>query len=125
MECGSICGFIRTTQATVYTDYNTFENQHDVRLNSQIFKSYFHKDACGLCALYQFKMMDVTSLKIVGRADNAASVCEDILLTKANLEIVETCTSEEEYLNKMIFPRNADTQCLLGLSCYYPEVRFK
>lgn len=125
IKCGSTCGYLRESQTTVITNFKGFEDQHAMRLNSRVYKTLFHKDACGLCALYRFKEMGVTSLKIVGRADNAVSVCDDILLTKANLELLEKCSSEEEYLRRMKFPKNANTQCLLGLSCYYPEVRFK
>ena len=77
-----------------------------------------------MCALYRMKEMGIRSLKIVGRSDQHAAVCDDIRLTKKNIEIAEQASCEKEYLDHMIFPDNAKRKCLSGLSCYYPEVRF-
>ena len=85
----------------------------------------WHKFACGLCALYRFNELGIGSLKIVGRADSHASVCKDIALTKRNIEIAREASSEEEYLKKMEFPKPNLSVCAGGLSCYYPEIRFK
>ena len=48
-------------------------------------------------------------------------------LDRKNVELsneIRWLQSDSQYLEKMILPPNAATQCLLGLSCYYPEVRF-
>ena len=78
-----------------------------------------------MCALYRLKSMKVCSLKIVGRADDAESVLNDIEVTRRNIDLLEHCTSEDEYLDKMALPFDSVRMCSLGLSCYYPEVRFK
>ena len=102
----------------------SFENIHDIRANSYLYNQGFHHDTCGMCALYRFNKMGISSLKIVGRADKPEGVLHDIELTHKNIEILKECRTEQEYLEKMIFPSNSETQCLMGLSCYYPEVRF-
>ncbi len=123
-ECGSTCGSLRSLPKTIVTSSSDFQYRHDAELNDLLYQNYFHHDACGMCALYQMKEMGVTSLKIVGRADVPGSVAEDIRITKENMAILEQCASEKEYLERMILPRNSYRQCKLGLSCYYPEVRF-
>ena len=123
-QCGSTCGALRFSHKEVFSDYSSFEDLHRMELNSLIYSRSFHQDACAICAMYRFNSMGISSLKIVGRADDPASVHNDIVLTKRNLDVLENCSSELEYLEKMVFPSNARTMCLLGLSCYYPEVRF-
>lgn len=123
-ECGATCSFLKHSPKSVAMFANTFEEKHNYYLTDSLYNTLLHKNACGMCALYRMKCMNIYSLKIVGRADNADSVCRDIALAKENIAIAEKCHSEEEYLEKMILPPNAATQCLLGLSCYYPEVRF-
>ena len=68
--------------------------------------------------------LGITAGKIVGRSDEWQNICEDIRLIKQNVEIAKQCQSEEEYLDKMIFPNGHEIMCKMGLSCYYPEIRF-
>lgn len=124
-ECGSTCSFIRKSPMFVTTDLSSFAFRNNVEFNNTVYNHFFHTDACGMCALYRLKEAGISSLKIVGRADNHNSVIKDIQLTKQNISIAASCKSEEEYLNKMAFPDNAKTKCQMGLSCYYPEVRFR
>ena len=123
-ECGSTCGSLKALNKKIVSSSSSFRFRHSVELNDLLYHSYFHHDACGMCALYRMEELGVTALKIVGRADMPGSVAEDIRLTKENMEILKECNSEEEYLEKMILPQNSYKQCKLGLSCYYPEVRF-
>lgn len=123
-ECGSTCGTLKSLPQNIVTASSDFQYRHSVELNDLLYQNYFHHDACGMCALYQMKKIGVTSLKIVGRADMPGSVAEDIRLTKENMTILDQCSSEKEYLERMILPHNSYKQCKLGLSCYYPEVRF-
>lgn len=123
-ECGATCGSLKSFNKRIYTDAQDFRSKHAVELNDILYHNYFHHDACGMCALYRMQEIGVTALKIVGRADNPSSVAEDIRLTKENMRIVSSSRNEEEYLERMILPKNAYSQCKLGLSCYYPEVRF-
>lgn len=123
-DCGSTCEFIRNHKKRILTSYNKFEDIHSFDVNEYLYNNVFHRYACGMCALYRLKSLGINSLKIVGRADICRGICEDIKLTKSNLEIAEACVSESEYLCKMKFPTNAHIQCMEGLSCYYPEIRF-
>ena len=41
-----------------------------------------------------------------------------------NVNIAKQCKSEEEYLEKMKFPSKNMIMCKMGMSCYYPEMRF-
>ena len=123
-ECGATCAFIRNHPKEIISDKKGFEETHDVNLNDYLYNEVFHRETCGMCALYRMKEMGIRSLKIVVRSDQHKAFCDDIRLTKKNIEIAEKAASEKEYLDSMIFPSNAKRKCLSGLSCYYPEVRF-
>ena len=77
-----------------------------------------------MCALYRLNQIGITALKIVGRADDCKSIFRDIELIKKNIEIMYKSSTEEEYLQNMLFPQNFPQKCRMGLSCYYPEIRF-
>ena len=123
-ECGATCGFIKHMNKDVITSLTGFKDKHDIEVNDFIYNNFFHNDACAMCALYRLNKMGVSSLKIVGRADMCEQVCEDIKLTKWNMELLKECSSEEEYLTRMRFPNGTVVNCKYGLFCYYPEVRF-
>ena len=112
--CGSLDGYIEDLD-----DYN--EQYID---NHNLFKNRFHSDTCGICTIYDFLQMNINACKIVGRKQNIEEIKCDIRLIKKNIEIAINCYSKDEYLSKMIFPKNMDYRCREGLSCYYPEVRF-
>ena len=124
-ECGSTCEFIRNHLKRIHTTYTDFEDVHAFDVNDYLYSSAFHRHACGMCALYRMISYNVSSLKIVGRADIYKAVCDDIRLTRDNIEIAHSCATEEEYLKRMIFPDGFNRKCMMGFSCYYPEVRFK
>lgn len=119
-ECGSICNMVKNSNTGTISSYTSFSERHAIKLNNYLYNRFFHREACGMCALYRLMTSGVKALKIVGRADNCDSVLHDIERTKANIEIATSSKTEEEFLNNI---RESST-CLLGLSCYYPEVRF-
>lgn len=123
-ECGAACTYTRYGKHSYCHDYKTFREYNDVEVNDYLYRTAFHIDACAMCAIYRLKSMGITSLKIVGRADEFDSVCRDVRLTKKNIVIADDCKTETEYLEKMIFPDNFPQKCRMGISCYYPEVRF-
>lgn len=123
-ECGSTCGYIRFKDERILSDLNSFQEDYDIMLNDNLYNHFFHAEACGMCAIYRFMNMGVSSLKIVGRADDTDGILSDIRLTAENIRIASECRSEEEYLEKMHFHDNAPRKCMFGYSCYYPEVRF-
>lgn len=122
--CSSTCISLKELAKEIFSDSDDFYVRHEIELNDMLYNNYFHYESCGMCALYRMHQAGVASLKIVGRADTPHSVADDIRLTKENLEIMASCSDEKEYLDRTIFPRNSYTQCKLGLSCYYPEIRF-
>ena len=123
-ECGATCGMIRNHSRNIITNKSDFKSKHDIAVNNKIYDRLFHNEACAMCALYRMQKMGVYSLKIVGRADNPLSVCQDIITTKKNIKIAENAKNETEYLERMIYPFDSLEKCNMGLSCYYPEIRF-
>lgn len=123
-ECGATCTYTRYGKHSYNHDYKTFREYNDVDVNDYLYRTSFHIDACAMCALYRLKSIGITSLKIVGRADEFDAVCKDIRLTKKNMVIADECKTEVEYLERMIFPDNFPQKCRMGISCYYPEIRF-
>lgn len=60
----------------------------------------------------------------MGRGESWENICREIQLVRQNITIAEQCSSNEEYLEKMVIPGDKRERCKMGLSCYYPEVRF-
>jgi putative protease len=123
-EICSICSGLKKSEHKLIMKDNSFDTINSMELNNMLYSSHFHEHACGLCSIYQFVKMNITACKIVGRYDEWREVCNDVTLVSKNIEIANQSSSEEEYLDNMIFPSNRSTMCKLGLSCYYPEVRF-
>lgn len=124
-ERGVFCAMLNNNVSHIYTSNSGFKMEHDMELNNWLYKQIFHlKAACGMCALYQFENMGIKAYKIVGRADDSMGVLNDIRIIKNNINIANSCSSEEEYLKNMIRVPNSYEACKLGLGCYYPEVRF-
>ena len=98
--------------------------EEDMELNHMLYHKEFHSSACGLCSIYRFVKLGITAGKIVGRAENYEDICKDIRLMCDNVEIAKTCTSEKEYLERMILPFSSTELCSRGLNCYYPEIKF-
>jgi len=123
-ECGAICGHLKRSPKIIIGSKIGFHIMHDIRFNDGLYNNRFHHSACGMCALYRLKENNISSLKIVGRADDESSVLKDIMLTKKNIEIAQSSQNEQEYLERMEFPENFGTECIMGMNCYYPEIRF-
>ena len=123
-ECGATCSTIKGKEHNFYSVKNDFKTVHNITVNDELYNGMFHRETCGMCALYRLIKIGVESLKIVGRADNMEAICEDIRVTKENMNLLEFCLTEEEYLAKMSYPFTSMKKCMFGLSCYYPEVRF-
>lgn len=123
-ESCSICGSLVSADSQIRIKDNNFKKQHNIELNDLIYTKSFHEYACGLCSIYRFVKMNITVCKIVGRTDEWKNICNDIRYVKQNIEIAESCNSQEEFLERMQFPEESRRMCKLGLSCYYPEMRF-
>ncbi|WP_310604752.1 peptidase U32 family protein [Anaerosporobacter sp.] len=123
-ESCSICGSLINASSQIKIKDDDFQKRHRVELNDIIYTKAFHEYACGLCSIYRFIKMNIAACKIVGRTDEWKNVCNDIRYVKQNIEIAQSCKSQEEYLKRMQLPEESRTMCKLGLSCYYPEMRF-
>lgn len=123
-EHGGVCSALTHGRREFIQENNSFQSKHDLHLTDYLYHNFYHRSACGMCALYRMHKMNVASLKIVGRADSAYRICRDVALTKYNIQVAEQSSSEEEYLRRMRLPENSEHLCMLGFSCYYPEIRF-
>ncbi len=123
-EQRSICGALRNSTITTCISPKATYAPMEFELNNQLFCNEFHNEACGLCSIYRFVKLGIAAAKIVGRSDEWENICKDISLVKQNIELAKTCSSQEEYLSRMVRPQNHDEICKTGLSCYYPEMRF-
>lgn len=123
-EKPSICSYIGGANRKLHMKDESFKTKHEAELNDMIYTRSFHNNACGLCSIYRFVKLGITAGKIVGRSDEWQYVCQDIAYVKKNVALAKACESEKEYLAKMTFPEHSTFMCKLGLSCYYPEVRF-
>ena len=124
LEKTSICACIGNAGRDLYMGGKNFKEKHAMELNDIVYTNHFHNMTCGICSIYRFVKLGINAGKIVGRSDEWQNICDDIRLIKQNVEIAKTCSSEEEYLERMIFPNGHETMCKMGLSCYYPEIRF-
>ncbi len=124
--CGGLC-FDQSLQRPDIVPSESADEERIFRLeeNSYLYESVFHRIACGQCALWRFLRAGISAVKIVGRMDDAESVAGDVQLTRYNLAVAEDCGTETEYLRNMAMPDRRFGYCAAGLSCYYPEVRFR
>lgn len=123
---GALCGSLRQSERRFLRAEGAreFEAVHNSELSDELYRRFYMRRACGLCAIYRLLHMGVTAVKVVGRADNEQELLADIALVHRNLYIAQRSASEKEYLNAMELPPDRATTCKLGLNCYYPEVRF-
>ncbi|MBE6024193.1 MAG: U32 family peptidase [Cellulosilyticum sp.] len=124
LEKTSICACVGNAGRDLGVKGKGFKEKHEVELNDIVYTQNFHNMTCGICSIYRFVKLGITAGKIVGRSDEWRNICEDIRLIRKNVEIARSCETEEEYLERMIFPNGHETMCKMGLSCYYPEIRF-
>lgn len=118
----SLCSTIRYACYEVVSSNLGSDALMSTLQNKAVYSDDFHQYACGLCALWRFDQLGVSSYKIVGRGDEAEQLCRDAALTAHNLGIAKQCSSEKEYLETMEKPSNFKTLCKDRLSCYYPDI---
>lgn len=123
-ELKSICGCLRNSEISTNIATKDRLESKKVKENNYLYSREFHNISCGLCSIYRFVKLGIAAAKIVGRSDEWQNICNDISLVKQNVEIAKFCTSQEEYLRKMVWPNHHEEVCKNGLSCYYPEIRF-
>ncbi len=105
---GSMCAMLDAGPCTF--DIDSEEDVPMIReiyANHVLFTQAFHKKACGLCAVDELMEMGIASVKIVGRADDPASVIQDIRRVRALID--HPGHSKESIVDC----------CLYRLNCYY------
>lgn len=118
----SLCYYLDNSKTQMLI--NNTVNKFDFYGNHSIYKNVFHKKACGLCSIYRLIESGITAVKIVGRADNPSELIEDICLAKQSIDLAQHCSTEQMYLEQMTLSDGILEQCLYGLNCYYPCIRF-
>jgi len=78
---------------------------------------------CGACAVYYFKNMKISSLKLVGRATDEAKIINDIKFLKESIDLCSKVKNFKEFHNII-----ANKRCMrAGVvnskeACYYPDI---
>jgi len=118
-QTGALCDYCRRKRPEFYkrneTELTAQERAYLEEQNELYNRLFAH--ACAQCAIYQLKQC-VDSVKIVGRAAGEEKIREDILLTKQNIMIATSCDCNEEYLQRVIKPRDGKW-CKDYKNCYY------
>ncbi len=105
---GSICAMLDSGSCTI--DIGPTDDIQMVReayATHTLFAHAFLKKACGLCAVDKLMEIGISSVKIVGRADDPASVCQDIRRVRA---LINYPSHSKESVSSC---------CLYQLNCYY------
>lgn len=124
-QYGALCGFLdRAKVSFAGLPAQSFRAHSEALFNHHVFSRAFHKSACGMCALWRISRMNITAVKVVGRADGIQSVEEDVKILADNIKIALASPTEEAFLSDMVFPLHYDTICYQGMNCYYPEIRY-
>lgn len=96
-----------------------------VALTRQYVWNRFHIDdrPCGVCALYEFNQIGVTSVKIVGRGYPKDKKIKDIKFVYNMREFLSKAPSKEEFRNtvRKSYAETYNRPCRI-IMCYYPEV---
>jgi putative protease len=109
---------------SVYADDDTDTNQ--ISLGRQYIWHMIHVDdyPCGACAIYEFKEMGITSLKIVGRGNATTRKIADVAFIRSLFNFLETERPEKDQFRKVtrkLYSKIYKRPCRIPM-CYYPEV---
>ena len=122
---GAICTFLdRARTSYGGAACQSFAAHDSMTFNHMAFSRVFHKEACGVCAVWDMLRLGVTAGKVVGRADGLQSVLRDAKLLQRNILLARQCATRREYFERLELPANYDSVCFQGMSCYYPEARY-
>ncbi len=106
---GSMCSCIDRQNGIFELCPNlSVSDKKEIYANNFLFTRAFHKSACGICSIEKFRNMEISSLKIVGRADSSFKLEYDIKLVKSIISKKSDEIQSLPYQN-----------CLYGLNCYY------
>jgi len=123
---GAFCRFIGECQYSFQRKDEEALSEDEKAHIQDTYKIYLHdymNASCGLCAMWKLIQHNIDACKVVGRVLPLDRVCNDIRLVKQNIKIAEKCTSEEEYLSKML-RREGLEKCKNGFQCFYPNEKY-
>jgi len=97
-----------------------------VSLERQQIWQMIHVDdyPCGACAIYEFKEMGITSLKIVGRGNPTTRKIADVTFIRSLFDFLETEKPTKDQFRKVtrkLYNKIYKRPCRIPM-CYYPEV---
>jgi len=77
---------------------------------------------CGVCALFQFKKNNISSVKIVGRGFTSVQKINNVKFVRNSLNILEKGYSKDDFYQKMreLFRKRYGFRCNKEF-CYYPH----
>ena len=119
-EHGGICLDVKRSSKEYISNDPFFREK--MSKTQDIYDTCLYKHACAVCAIYRMIKAGITACKMVGRVDRPNQVLEDMQLVNENRKIAMKCSSEKEYFENMILPKDTDTICANGYSCYFPEI---
>lgn len=119
-EYGGICSSIRKAKKHFVVTERSYREQ--LKQTHTLYDHCLYKYACAMCAIYRMVHVGISACKVVGRVDKPDQVLEDIKLVNKNRNIAVRCSSEREFLEKMVLPNDYKNICEHGYSCYFPEI---
>ncbi len=119
-EHGGLCRDIRRAEKRFIT--KSEKDLDALRKTQELYDTCLFRNACAACALYRMISAGITACKMVGRVDRPELVLKDMQFVRDNREIAMRCSTEEEYLERMILPDGHEQICSRGYSCYFPEI---
>lgn len=122
----SLCSYIDKYNQKYqgYLGKSIDDNTMQKILNNAFFYKQLFSNAkgmgCAQCEIYRL-IQYVKSVKIVGRLLSTEELCNQVVLTRKNIDIATNCSSDKEYREKMIYPDNFISSgiCRNRMACYY------
>lgn len=105
----------------------TFREKYAADVNHYIYSNYLLKNACAMCAIYDFIKIGVDCIKVVGREFNCETIFDSCNTLKKGINAAEKSNCIEEYTD-WIYSNKKDMinfDCDWGFQCYYPEKGYK
>lgn len=117
---GGMCTDLRRRQGLLEMSDKSTVGRSELEASLKLYNERLYTGiACGHCALYDLIDAGVSALKIVGRADRHEQILSDVRATRENIKIASAAKCREEYIENMVKPDNAKTNCVGGFNCYY------
>lgn len=105
----------------------TFLERYNADINHHIYSNYLLRNACSLCAIYDFIKIGIDSIKVVGREFPCDMIFDSCNILKKGIMAARQSSSLEEYMEWLNYNKKdlIDFDCDWGFQCYYPEIGYK